>query len=286
MAVKEANLKEYRLGRMFHPRSGRSLQIAVDHGAPGEPRMLEGIEDMAVAIDILVAAGPDALLLTPGQAHRLQSRPGRDKPALALRVDVPNVYADEEPTVAWDALLDGAVNHAVRLDAACVVVNLLEAPGHPELRRACVENVLALVGPCAAAGMPLMVEPLVLKPGAGGYGIDGDARRLTGLVRQAVELGADIIKADPTNNPDEYADVVRAAGVPVLARGGDRVDQLEILRRTEGLLAAGAQGVVYGRNVIQHYDPAAMLRALAALVHGGATAEEAAELLARPATST
>ncbi len=264
---------------MFHPGSGRSLQVAIDHGAPGEPRLLEGIVDMESAIQTLVAAQPDVLLLTPGQAHHLQRRTGRDKPALALRVDVPNVYAEVEPSVAWDSLLGDAVGHAVRLDAACVVVNLLEAPGHPELRRACVENVLQLVSPCAAAGMPLMVEPLVLNPGPTGYGIDGDARRLTGLVRQAVELGADIIKADPTSDPDEYAVVVRAAGIPVLARGGDRVDDLEILRRTERLLAAGALGVVYGRNVIQHPDPSAMLRALSALVHENATAEQADTLL-------
>jgi class I fructose-bisphosphate aldolase len=272
-------VKEYRLNRMFDPRSGRSLQIAVDHGAPGESRMLTGIEDMDAVIDALVEAGPDVLLLTPGQADRLQRRVGRHKPALALRVDVPNVYAEEEPAVAWDALLDDAVGQAVRLDAVCVTVNLLEAPGHTELREACVRNILALVGPCAQAGMPMMVEPLVLKPGPGGYGIDGDAVRLTGLVRQAVELGADVIKADPTSDPAEYAAVVRAAGRPVLARGGDRVSDREILERTQGLLAAGARGVVYGRNVIQHADPPGMVGALAALVHDGASADEAAKLL-------
>jgi DhnA family fructose-bisphosphate aldolase class Ia len=268
-------VKEYRLNRMFDPRSGRSLQIAVDHGAPGEASMLTGIEDMEAVIDVLVDAGPDVLLLAVGQADRLQRRPGRAKPALALRVDVPNVYAAEEPPVAWDALLPDAVEQAVRLDAACVTVNLLEAPGHPELRRACVENILALVGPCARTGMPLMVEPLVLKPGPGGYGIDGDAVRLTGLVRQAVELGADVVKADPTSDPAEYAAVVRAAGRPVLARGGDRVTDREILERTQGLLAAGARGVVYGRNVIQHPAPARMVAALAALVHEGASAQTA-----------
>jgi DhnA family fructose-bisphosphate aldolase class Ia len=272
-------VKEYRLNRMFDARSGRSLQIAVDHGAPGEARMLAGIEDMEAVIDTLVAAGPDALLLSVGQADRLQRRPGRTKPALAVRVDVPNVYAEEEPAVAWDALLDDAVGRAVRLDAACVTVNLLEAPGHPELRGACVANILALVGPCDQAGMPLMVEPLVLKPGPGGYGIDGDPVRLTGLVRQAVELGADVVKADPTSDPADYAAVVRAAGRPVLARGGDRVDDREILERTQRLLAAGARGVVYGRNVIQHAEPAGMVRALAALVHEGASAEDAYDLI-------
>jgi class I fructose-bisphosphate aldolase len=272
-------VKEYRLNRMFDPRSGRSLQIAVDHGAPGEASMLAGIEDMEAVIDVLVDAGPDVLLLTVGQADRLQRRPGRAKPALALRVDVPNVYAAEEPAVAWDALLPDAVGQAVRLDAACVTVNLLEAPGHPELRGACVENILALVGPCARAGMPLMVEPLVLKPGPGGYGIDGDPMRLTGLVRQSVELGADVVKADPTSDPADYAAVVGAAGRPVLARGGDRVADREILERTQRLLAAGARGVVYGRNVIQHPEPARMVAALAALVHEGASAETAYGLL-------
>src|SRR2546423_13451447 len=173
---------------MFHPDSGRSLQVAVDHGAPGEPRMLEGIEDMESAIDTLVAARPDVLLLTPGQAHHLQRRPGRDKPALALRVDVPNVYAEQEPAEAWDLMLGDAVGHAVRLDAACVVVNLLEAPGHPELRRARVENVPQLVSPCAPPGVPPLVEPPLLPPRPGGYGIDRDAHRLPPPLPHALQL--------------------------------------------------------------------------------------------------
>ena len=57
------------------------------------------------------------------------------------------------------------------------------------------------------------------------------------------------------------------------------MDDLEILRRTERLLSAGALGVVYGRNVIQHPNPSAMLRALSALVHENATSDQAATLL-------
>ena len=54
----------------------------------------------------------------------------------------------------------------------------------------------------------------------------------------------------------------------------------EILRRTESVLGQGAAGIVYGRNVIQHADPAGMTRALMAIVHEGATTEEALEGLA------
>jgi fructose-bisphosphate aldolase, class I len=66
----------------------------------------------------------------------------------------------------------------------------------------------------------------------------------------------------------------------VLVRGGGRVPDEEILRRTEVVLERGAAGIVYGRNVIQHADPAAMTRALMAVVHEGAALEDALELLA------
>ena len=43
--------------------------------------------------------------------------------------------------------------------------------------------------------------------------------------------------------------------------------------------AAGAAGIVYGRNIIQHARPAAITRALMAVVHDGATADEASRFL-------
>jgi class I fructose-bisphosphate aldolase len=125
-----------------------------------------------------------------------------------------------------------------------------------------------------------MVEPLAMKPGESGYGVDGDAPTIMTLVRQAVELGADVIKADPTDDLDDYPRVLELAGaVPVLVRGGGRALDDEILRRTEAVIRLGAAGIVYGRNVIQHERPAAMTRALMAVVHGGASAEAARAML-------
>ena len=92
-------MNDYRLNRLFHPESGRCLAIAVDHGMPGEPDLLEGIEDMEAVVDALVAADPEALLLTPGQAELLQRKVGRAKPALVLRVDTGNVFGREVPSV-------------------------------------------------------------------------------------------------------------------------------------------------------------------------------------------
>jgi DhnA family fructose-bisphosphate aldolase class Ia len=61
----------------------------------------------------------------------------------------------------------------------------------------------------------------------------------------------------------------------VLVRGGGRAPDEEILRRTEAVLQQGAAGIVYGRNVVQHDDPAGMTRALMAIVHEGASSEKA-----------
>jgi DhnA family fructose-bisphosphate aldolase class Ia len=272
-------MTSYRLNRLFHPGSGRSLAIAVDHGMPGEPDLLEGIEDMDAVIATLVDADPDALLLTPGQAELLQRRVGRAKPALVLRVDTGNVFGREVPDRPASWMYDDPVGLAIRLDAACVIANLQDAPGQPSLRETCVQNIMRLRGECDRAQMPLTVEPVPMAPNTAGYDVHRDAERLRGLVRQATELGADLIKCDPLPSSDDFARIVRTARVPVLVRGGGRIADDELLRITADVLDAGAAGLVYGRNVIQHDDPTAMTRALAALVHEGATADAALALL-------
>jgi DhnA family fructose-bisphosphate aldolase class Ia len=154
-------------------------------------------------------------------------------------------------------------------------------PGQPEVHRDCVRNVNALKRQCEVYGMPLMVEPLVMQDNAkGGYMVDGNFDLILPLVRQAAELGADIIKADPCDRVEDYHRVIEIAqGLPVLVRGGGRVSDAEILSRTAALMAQGARGIVYGRNVIQHADPAGMTRALMAIVHDGATPEAALAML-------
>jgi class I fructose-bisphosphate aldolase len=256
----------FRLNRLFNPASGRCLAVAVDHGMPGEPDLLEGIEDMEAVIEALVAADPEALLLTPGQAELLQRRVGRAKPALVLRVDTGNVFGREVPDRPSSWMYDDPVGLAVRLDAASVIVNLQDSPGQPSLRER---------GECDRASMPMMVEPVPMAPNTAGYDVHRDAERLRGLVRQATELGADLIKCDPLPDQAAFARVVRTARVPVLVRGGGRISDEEILRVTADVLAGGAAGLVYGRNIIQHADPTAMARALATLVHENTTADAA-----------
>ncbi|MFT4547773.1 MAG: class I fructose-bisphosphate aldolase [Verrucomicrobiales bacterium] len=269
---------DYRLKRLFNAKSGRCFDVAIDHGFFNQPGFLSGIEDMRVAVKTVVDAGPDAIQLTVGQARHLQSIPGRQKPSLVLRTDVANIYGKELPSTTISAMIDETMLQAVRLDAACVCVNLFQVPGAPEVHTQCLENILRLKPEADHYGMPMMVEPLVFQPNAeaGGYMVDGDEVKISHLVRQAVELGADIIKADPTDDPSVYHKVVETAGgVPVLVRGGGKVSDEIILQRTEALIGQGVSGIVYGRNVIQHDSPAGITRALMAVVHDGVSAADA-----------
>jgi class I fructose-bisphosphate aldolase len=266
-----------RLNRLFSS-DGRCFDVAIDHGFFNEYGFLSSIESIAQAVQTVVEAGPDAIQLTTGQARYLQSQPGRDKPSLVLRVDVANVYGKELPRTLYSSMIERAALQAVQWDAACVCVNLFQVPVEPEVGAQCIDNILRLKPECERLGMPMMVEPLVFRSNqeAGGYMVDGDEKKILPLVRQAVELGADIVKADPTDDISLYHRVVEIAGdVPVLVRGGGRVSDEEILQRTADLMAQGVAGIVYGRNVIQHENPRGITRALMAIVHEGASPEKA-----------
>lgn len=272
---------EYRLKRLFAA-DGKCFDVAVDHGFFGERGFLTGIENMPDVIDTLVDAAPDAIQLSIGQAPLLQSIPGKQKPALVLRTDIANLYGDNLPDTLYSRIIHQPLEQALRLDAACVVANLFMLPFRPEVWEQCVQNIMLLKPLCEQYGMPLMVEPLVMqgKVTGGGYMVDGNIDKIMPLVRQAIELGADVIKADPTDDVSEYHRVIEvAAGKPVLVRGGGRVPDAEILRRTYELMQQGAQGIVYGRNVIQHPSPAGMTRALMAVVHDGADPEAALQMI-------
>jgi DhnA family fructose-bisphosphate aldolase class Ia len=271
------------MNRMFS--NGGCLDVAIDHGVCNEPGFLAGLEDMARVVDTLISANPDAIQMAYGQADLLQSRIEKDKPALVMRIDMGNPYNAQRHRVMWSMLQNHAepIVGALEMDAACVVVNLFMLPDEPDLFRQCVENISRVRADCHRYGMPLMIEPLVMLPNEtrGGYQVDGDATKIVTLVRLAGEMGADIIKADPTRDPEDFHRVVEAARVPVLVRGGGREDLKTVLAKSAVLLAQGAKGLVYGRNIYQHDKPGAVVAALMAIIHARASGEEAWDVYCR-----
>ena len=267
-----------RLNRMFNS-SGKCLDVAVDHGIFNEYRFLDGLESMPKVISQLVVAAPDAIQMNFGQSDVLQNISGKNKPALVLRVDVGNPYNPTPHEVMYNILQDenNPILGALRMDAACVVCNLLLLPGEPDLHRQTVRNIGLLRTECDKYGMPMMIEPLVMQTNdvRGGYQVDGNIKLMVPLIRQARELGADVIKADPSDNPDDYYAVIEAARCPVLVRGGGKADLKSVFEKSYAFLQQGAKGLVYGRNIYQHPNMTQITSALMAMIHKNATPEEA-----------
>ena len=272
--------KKARMNRLFG--NGRCLDVAIDHGVCNEPSFLVGLEDMAGVVDRLVKAGPDAIQMNYGQADLLQDVPGKDKPALVMRLDMGNPYNKIRHRAMWALLQNEAepLIGAIEMDAACVVVNLFMLPDEPDLFKQCVQNISRVRADCEKYGMPLMIEPLAMLPVSehGGYMVDGDVEKIVTLTRLAREMGADVVKADPTTNAEDFHRVVEAARCPVLVRGGGKEDLRAVFDKSAALMRQGALGMVYGRNIYQHANPSAVVRGLMAIIHDGADGTKAFDL--------
>jgi fructose-bisphosphate aldolase, class I len=263
----------------------RSLTVFLDHGAFGEPGFLSSIEDMNPVLERYLRARPDAIGLPPGSARRLAALRSNSTPAVVLRADTTNAYLRTRPATLWFELLDTTVRDAVETDAAAVIVALMDFDDHPEVHRDCVRNIHRLRDRMAGTGIPLIVEILVLRDAPGnqhGWTMDLGTQRMAPLVRQAFELGADVIKVEPSDPIDDFPILVTAAnGLPVIAGAGGKTDDEQTIRRSARLLELGASGLGYGRSINWAENPVAMTRALMGLVHDGTDVERALSALVR-----
>jgi putative autoinducer-2 (AI-2) aldolase len=76
--------------------------------------------------------------------------------------------------------------------------------------------------------------------------------------------------------------VIETSGVPVIVAGGKApkgVDPTEdSLRLAHDSIQKGASGIDFGRRVWRHQHPVAMIQALRAVVHDGASPEKALQV--------
>ena len=267
--------------KMFHPDSGRCINIAMDLGVFGARSFSNGIEDLPSAFATIAGASPDVIQVNPGGFRTLKDAGLAENQVVALRLDVTNVYEPRVVEKAWDTAHPNTLADADHPSVGCVVLNLLEVDSDAALQEQCISNIQEIGALALARGISLMVEPLVMTGNPeGGSSSVSDPEKIATLVRQAVELGADIIKVDPVEPMERFAEVVEIAHpIPVLVRGGGKVTTRELLERTKTAVEVGARGVVYGRNVVQHPNPATLVAVLQAIVHQDASVDEALALV-------
>ncbi len=257
--------KNLRLRRIL--RNGRALVVAMDHGnAAGAVR---GLESPAELVKQLAPAGADAILVTPGILQQVCEHVG--DLAILLRIDGCVSSLSGGPMRQFVQ-----VEQALAMGADAVVMN---ATLGAEFEGEELEKVGCVASESRDWGMPVVAE--ILSQGMmsnhmdmSGQGVAtlpaGIADDITLACRIGAELGSDVIKTRYSGNVQEFRKSVDACGVPVLVAGGPRRSAgLEgTLETVTEVLAAGASGVIFGRQIWQHTDPAEAVAAVSALVHG------------------
>lgn len=247
-----------RLARIFRPSSGRTVMLAVDHGYFQGPTT--GLERLDLALPPLIPHA-DALMATRG-AIRSSTSPATGKPVVVRASGGPSVLKDLS-----DERLALSIEDAVRLNASALAVQVFIGSDHETQS---VKNLTTLVDQGQQVGIPVMAVVAV------GKEMVRDARYFRLATRMMAELGAQIVKCYYVD--EGFGSVVSTCPVPLVVAGGKKLPEREALEMTHRCVDEGALGVDMGRNIFQSDKPAAMIQAVSAIVHDGATVDDAYEL--------
>ena len=253
---------ELRLARLFGRDGGNALVIAIDHGL--NFGNIAGADDAVALVERTAAAEPDGVLIAPGllarAGHLLAHRGG---PSVLVRTDFIVLdkrlerYGDLHRVLCTPA-------EAVRLGADAVVQYLVFGVRDGQTFADNIESIARTAAAAHAVGLPLVAEVVLW-----GSEVEDrdDADLLAFGCRMAAEAGADAIKTQYPGTAEGMARIVEGCPVPVLVLGGAKTDDLEsLLEGTRDAVAAGARGLVYGRNIWQADDPALVARRLREIV--------------------
>jgi DhnA family fructose-bisphosphate aldolase class Ia len=252
-----------RLHHIFRP-DGRALIVAFDHGLIDGP--IRGLERPGETLAQIVAGGADAVLTSFGVAARFARELA--PVGLILRLDGGGTKLGKiGPGAQFHT-----VEAALRLGADAVVVSAFPGANHEE---ATLRTLAAVIDEAHAWGLPVMAE---MQPGGFDAGPEFTTTENVALsARVAAELGADWVKAPYA--PD-FGRVVAACFAPVVMLGGAKKNsERTMLENIKQAVEAGGAGVAIGRNIFQANDPGRMTAAVAAIVHGHASVDEAMAIL-------
>lgn len=253
-----------RLNHIFKS-DGRTVIVAMDHG--GIYGSMPGLERPADTIAAVIAGGADAILTTYGIARAFARE--LSGVGLILRSDGGNTSIGP---VDRDGAINFTVEAALRLGADALAVSAF--PGVPR-EIASLQNLAQSVQAAHGWGVPVLAE---MVPGSFAAGPEFRTfESISVAARVGVELGADLIKCPYVEG---FERVVNGTYAPVVILGGAKAGaEREMLEKIKAAVDAGGAGVAIGRHIWQAPDPARMTAAVAAVVHGGASVDEAMVLM-------
>jgi DhnA family fructose-bisphosphate aldolase class Ia len=254
------------MNRIFKP-DGKALIVALDHGLLDGP--CPGLEKPAKTIAQIVEGGADAVLTSYGIARRFARELA--PLGLILRGDGAATNLGKKSDGPSSSLFF-EVEEALRLGADAVVVTAL--PGSPK-EEATLKNLATMVKVAHSWDVPVLGEMV-----PGGFNSGPEYRTQENIAistRIGVELGADFIKSPYAAG---FEAVTGACFCPVVILGGSkRGSERDMLVDIKAAVEAGGAGVAIGRNIFQADNPTAMTAAVAAILHQGASVEQAMAMM-------
>jgi len=245
-----------RLSRIFGPKTGKTVMLAVDHGYFQGPTT--GLGDMKNITPLIPHA--ECLFVTRGIV-RNSIDPGIST-SLCLRVSggpsILGELSNEDITTSME--------EALRLNASGVGMSIFVGAKNEDRT---IANLGRLVNEAERYGMPVLAITAV------GKEMVRDSRYLALACRIAAEMGAHFVK---TYYCDDFHKVVEGCPVPVVIAGGKKLPEMDALLMTGNAIKAGAKGVDMGRNIFQSDNPVGMIRAVKAIVHRGVSVKEAFDI--------
>ena len=260
--------REIRLARLFS--RGNAVVVAADHGMHDGP--LPGLIDLPKAM-LAIDQQADAVLLAPGMLqHCARTFNYRGGPLAIARLNWSSIFA-----FGW-GYVQGANSYvtepeeAIALGADMVLIQLCLKTGSEYNDAHNVEVFSRLAAKAHALGLPVVGE--YFPPDTKNISAEEMHDQVYRGVRIITELGADVIK---TFNTIRFQEVTASTPVPVLGLGAEKTPtELDALMLAKREIAAGAKGVVFGRNVLQAKNPHEFLGALCKVVKEGIEPQAAA----------
>jgi putative autoinducer-2 (AI-2) aldolase len=247
---------ENRLSRIIRPQDGHTVMLAVDHGYFLGPT--SGLECPTATV-VPLAPYADTLMLTRGMLRTCI--PSAVDTPIVLRVSGANSVLDDDlsnETIITD------IEEVIRLNAAGMALSIFVGAPH---QHQTIANLSELIDLGERYGIPVIAVTAV------GKDMVRDARYLSLASRIAAEMGAHIVKTYYVE--EDFERITSTCPVPVVMAGGKKLPERDALQMTYNAMARGASGVDMGRNIFQSDSPVGMIKAVNAIVHEGASVEDA-----------
>jgi putative autoinducer-2 (AI-2) aldolase len=247
-----------RLARIFNPKDGHTVMLAIDHGYFQGPT--SGLERVDVDIMPLVP-DCDVLMCTRGILRSVVP-PSLTKPVVIRASGGPSILKElSDEQIAMD------MEDCIRLGVCATAIQVFVG-GQFESRS--IVNMTKLVDAGLRYGIPAMAVTAV------GRDMERNAKYFRLATRICAELGAHYVK---TYYVDEgFETVTSCCPVPIVIAGGKKRPERDALEMAYRAIDQGAAGVDMGRNIFQSDSPVGMMQAIKAIVHGGEGPDRAFEI--------